>query len=59
MTSETSVLVFRGNAVLFWLWTRNLVPWVREILRESRGPCPHCGHEQGEPITHRALGRSL
>ena len=44
MTIETAVLVFLGNAVLFWFWTRNLVPWVREIMRESRGRCPYCGH---------------
>ncbi len=44
MTIETAVLVFLGNAVLFWLWTRNLLPWVREIMRESRGRCPYCGH---------------
>ncbi len=43
MTIETAVLVFLGNAVLFWLWSCSLVPWVREIMRESRGRCPHCG----------------
>ncbi len=43
MTIESAVLVFVGNAVLFWLWTRHLVPWVRESTRESRGRCPNCG----------------
>ena len=57
MTTETAVLVFLGNAVLFWLWSSSLVPWVREILRETRGRCPHCGHGR-EPITHEGMRKS-
>jgi len=44
MRLETAVLVFLGNVLLFWLWLRHLLPWVREIAREARGRCPHCGH---------------
>jgi len=57
MTIEVAVLVFLGNVVLFWLWSRNLVPWLRELMREARGQCPHCGYGESadQPEMRRVL----
>jgi len=43
MPYELAVLLFVGNAILFWLWSAHLLPLFQSVLRDSRGQCPHCG----------------
>lgn len=43
MSNELAVLLFVGNAVLFWLWCSHLIPFLQSKLHQAQGPCPHCG----------------
>jgi hypothetical protein len=46
MSGELAVLLFIGNAILFWLWASYLVPLLQSKVRDARGSCPHCGLQQ-------------